>query len=85
LLSVAGVAALRIKHLEEFTASASIHVDVKGEVTKVKAWTTPHNPTFQAELEAALEGVVFEEPYRGRAHTVTLWTQFVRQVREVVE
>jgi len=85
VLGIAGVAALRIKYREVFTASADIHVDSKGGVTKVTVWTTPHTPAFQAELEAALEGVVFEEQYRDHSNTLTLWYQFVRQVREVVE
>ena len=60
-------------------------MDSKGKVSKVTVWTTPHTPAFQAELEAALEGVVFEEPYRDHSNTLTLWHQFVRQVQEVVE
>ena len=85
VLQIDAVAAPRIKYLEVFTASADIQVDSKGKVSKVTVWTTPHTPAFQAELEAALEGVVFEEPYRDHSNTLTLWHQFVRQVQEVVE
>ncbi len=76
---------LKFEYLEICTAGVNITVDSAGNASKIVAITNPHTPELQEKLEAAFEGVVFEQGYRRQVHKVTLWTQFVPLVREVVE
>ncbi len=85
LLAIDGVLALRQQYLERCSASVALFVDRRGVVTRILVHSSPHMPELQGQLEAVLVGVVLDQVFRGDKHQASLWTQLVRQVREVEE